>query len=220
MLRIDGLVRRFPGGDGLGPVSLDLASGETLAVLGPSGAGKSTLLRLIAGLDTPDEGAISLRGRLVSRPSCVVPPWERRIGAVFQTPALWPHMTVADQIEHCMARVPTDAWTDRLAEVLAACRIAPIADRYPHQLSGGQARRAALARALATGSDLLLLDEPLAHLEPELREAIAGEISAIRARRPTTMVCVTHDRREAARLADVWIELEAGRVAAEGRFSP
>lgn len=130
-------------------VSLKLGAAETLAILGPSGSGKSTLLRLIAGLEIPDEGRIYLDHTLASQPGWVLAPHRRGLGFMFQTPALWPHLTVAQNIRFGLYGQPPEAARTRLGEIMAQTRVSALANRYPAQLSGGEARRVALARTLA-----------------------------------------------------------------------
>ena len=154
-------------------------------IVGPSGSGKTTLLRMIAGLESPDDGEIWLDGRHVSAPRrIVVAPHARRIGFVFQDLALWPHMSVRDHLEFVLkaARVSRQERVDWTRDVLTLVRIADMADRYPHQLSGGEQQRVALARALVGRPRLLLLDEPLSSLDPELRTALRTELLRLKAR--------------------------------------
>jgi iron(III) transport system ATP-binding protein len=196
-------------------VSLDVSAGEAVVILGPSGCGKTTLLRLIAGLDTPDAGTITVLDALVAEPGrTLVPPHRRGVGLVFQDLALWPHLTVAQNLDFVLgsARVPSRERRIRAVEALNLVRIGHLAGRYPHQLAGGEQQRAALARALVGQPGVLLLDEPLSSLDPELRAILRTELRRLGRELPVTMVYVTHDGDDAAALADRVVEMRAGRV--------
>jgi ABC-type Fe3+/spermidine/putrescine transport system ATPase subunit len=181
-------------------VSLSIASGEMVALLGPSGCGKTTTLRMIAGLEIPDAGRISIDGRDVT----AQPPEARGLGMVFQSYAVWPHRTVAENVEYPLklkglGRAEREA---KVKQALGWVRLEALADRRPDALSGGQLQRVALARALVADPRVLLLDEPLSNLDVQLREELRAEIATLRARLGTTMVYVTHDQGEALALAD------------------
>jgi putative spermidine/putrescine transport system ATP-binding protein len=198
-------------------VSLTVHAGEAVAILGPSGSGKTTLLRLVAGLDQPDEGDIWLDGRCVSRPGRIdVPPNERGIGFVFQDLALWPHMTIGQHLEFVLkaSRVPAADRPARAHDALVRARIDRLGDRYPHQLSGGEQQRAALARAVVTRPRLLLLDEPLSNLDADLRIELRQELARIRRELSLTLLLVTHDRQEATDVADRVALMQSGTIAA------
>jgi ABC-type Fe3+/spermidine/putrescine transport system ATPase subunit len=197
-------------------VSLDVTSGETIVVLGPSGSGKTTLLRLISGLETPDAGEIWLDDVRVSGPSRnFVPPHQRRIGFVFQDLALWPHLTVAQQLDFVLgsARVPRADRLERIRDCLAIVRIDHLSTRYSHELSGGEQQRAALARALVAHPRLVLLDEPLSNLDPGLRAQLRDELARVRAAVSSTMIYVTHDTDDVA-IADRIVRMAGGRLSA------
>lgn len=199
-------------------VSLIVDAGEALVVFGPSGCGKTTLLRLIAGLERPDAGEIWLEGRVVADSGrTLVPPHERRLGFVFQDLALWPHLTVWKNLDFVMGstRMSRHERTRRAREVLTLVRIATLADRYPHELSGGEQQRAALARALVGSPRLLLLDEPFSSLDPELRATLRDDVRRLQRSLNVTSIYVTHDREDAAALADHVIEMRQGQVVAE-----
>jgi iron(III) transport system ATP-binding protein len=147
-------------------ISLQMETGTMVCLLGPSGCGKTTLLRLIAGFEEPDAGTIYLIKRLVSRPGLVVPPEQRQIGMVFQEYALFPHMTIGQNIQFGLFRWPAAWRRTRLGEMLQLLGLEGLAKRYPHELSGGQQQRVALARALAPNPQLLLLDEPFSSFSP------------------------------------------------------
>jgi len=196
-------------------VRLQVASGESIVIVGPSGSGKTTLLRMVAGLERPDEGDIWLEGQRVSAPGqIVVPAYERHLGFVFQDLALWPHLTIRQQLEFVVSngRVPPSERRARVRDALTRTRIDRLGARYPHQLSGGEQQRAALARAIVTRPRLLLLDEPLSNLDPDLRTVLRGELGRIRHELGLTVLHVTHDNQEAAELADRVIRIRAGRV--------
>ena len=198
-------------------VSLDVAFGEVVVILGPSGSGKTTLLRLIAGLDVPDHGEIWLDGRRVTeRDRRLVPPHQRRIGFVFQDLALWPHLTVRENLGFVVgsAGVAKAGRDERIRHTLALVRIDALANRYPHEISGGEQQRAALARALVGEPRLLLLDEPFSSLDAELRATLRGELDGLQRALRLTTVYVTHDREDARALADRIVEMRHGRIVA------
>ena len=199
-------------------VSLGIPDDALTAVLGPSGCGKTTLLRILAGLETPDDGEVSVGGRIVADPGSRVRPEDRGVALVFQDLALWPHMTVRENASFPLeARVrdvrDLDARVERAAEAAA---IAHRLDDYPGTLSGGERQRAALARALAGEPRLLLLDEPFGGLDAGLRLRMLEAIAEARARLKIAAVLVTHDQEEALGAADRVVVLRRGRVAQEG----
>jgi iron(III) transport system ATP-binding protein len=213
-LALVGVTRRFGADAAVDAVSLDVADGELLALLGPSGCGKTTLLRLIAGFETPDEGAIALGGEVMAGGGQLVPPERRRIGMVFQSYALWPHMTVAGNIAYPL-RVRGLAPAEREARVaraLAAVSLDGLAARRPAELSGGQRQRVALARCLVMQPRLVLLDEPLANLDVHLRAAMEDELLRFHRLTGATMVYVTHDQAEAMAMADRIAVMDRGRL--------
>jgi ABC-type Fe3+/spermidine/putrescine transport system ATPase subunit len=215
LLSVRDVAKRLGSHQAVDGVTFDVASGETIAVLGPSGSGKTTLLRLIAGLDTPDRGEIWLDGvRVAAEGRSVVAPYERRVGFVFQDLALWPHMTVQQQLEFVLGslRVARNDRPARITEALTVVRIDHLANRYPHQLSGGEQQRAALARTLVAQPRLILFDEPLASLDPELRAHLRHELAALQRSLGLTSVFVTHDRDDAAVLAGRVLHMKAGSV--------
>jgi len=213
-LTISGLTRRFGKSTALDALSVTVEEGEFLAILGPSGCGKTTLLRLIAGFDRPDAGEIRLGDRVFSAPGQHVPPEERGLGMVFQSYALWPHMTVAQNVDFALRirRLPERVRTARVAEVLGSVGLSGFERRRPAELSGGQRQRVALARCLAMKPDLILMDEPLSNLDAPLREAMHVELRRIHRETGTTILYVTHDQDEAMALANRVLVLHAGRA--------
>jgi putative spermidine/putrescine transport system ATP-binding protein len=218
-LRLAHVTKRYQERAVIEDVSLDIRVGESVVVWGPSGSGKTTLLRLIAGLARPDSGEIWLDGGLVSARLTFVPPYRRRVGFVFQDLALWPHLTVRGNLDFVMQalRMSASERAARAGDILHLLRIEQLGRRYPHELSGGEQQRVALARALVGRPRLLLLDEPLSSLDPDLRTMLRGELRRIQADLALTSIYVTHDREDAAVLADRVVEMRLGRIVAVGR---
>jgi iron(III) transport system ATP-binding protein len=212
MIILDEVCKSFNNHIAVDHVSLEIPKQAHIAVLGPSGSGKTTLLRLIAGLEMPDAGTISMDGRTVSSRAISIPPSERRIGFVFQSAALWPHMTVANNILFAIDSLPEQEQQQRLASLLDRMEIAHLINRYPDQISGGEARRVALARALAPRPELLLLDEPLTNLDRPLREDLLQLIAESARVDGSSMIYVTHDEDEGTKIADTIIRFERGRI--------
>jgi iron(III) transport system ATP-binding protein len=191
-------------------VDLDVREGEVLAVLGPSGCGKTTTLRLVAGFERPDAGRITLDGTEVAGPDRIVPPERRKVGVVFQDYALFPHLSVAQNVGYGVRdRARRNA---RVAEMLDLVGLAPEASRLPHELSGGQQQRVALARALAPEPALVLLDEPFSNLDAALRVQVREEVRTILREAQATAMFVTHDQEEALSIADRIAVMRAGRI--------
>jgi iron(III) transport system ATP-binding protein len=197
-------------------LTLDVAAGEILCLLGPSGCGKTTLLRLIAGFETPDEGHIRIAGLEVAGPTTWVPPDRRRIGFVFQDYALFPHLTVLQNVAFGLRGSRRSERERRAAEVLDLVGLTIFSGRYPHQLSGGQQQRVALARALAPQPAVILLDEPFSNLDAALRGATRDEVRQILKRTGATTVLVTHDQEEALTFADRIAVMRAGHLEQVG----
>ena len=215
---VSNLTKRFGATKAVDDVSFSVAEGEFVALLGPSGSGKTTVLRMLAGLERPDEGRISVHGRPVFGGRREVPAEERDIGMVFQDYALWPHMTVAQNIAFGLrlrrfTRHDRDA---RVAEALSLVHLDGLDARFPDQLSGGQQQRVAIARAMATRPRLLLLDEPLSNLDAALREEMRVELVRLLKAQGITAIYVTHDRIEALAMADQIVVMRDGRVAQIG----
>jgi ABC-type Fe3+/spermidine/putrescine transport system ATPase subunit len=211
------VTKRLSSKDVLRGLSLEVTRGGTLGLLGPSGCGKTTALRLIAGLDVPDAGEIWLADRLASSAGSLhVTPSQRNIGFVFQDLALWPHMTVSGNLLFVLEsrRWPSDTRTQRVAEMLQIVGLRDRAGEYPSHLSGGEQQRVALARALVAKPDLLLLDEPLSSLDPELRADLRDELASIPKRLGVTMIYVTHDRADVNAFGGEVLVLNAAQMYA------
>jgi iron(III) transport system ATP-binding protein len=193
-------------------MSLTVRQGELLALLGPSGAGKTTLLRLVAGFEHPDAGHIMLGDRLVSSARVNVPVERRGVGFVFQHGALFPHLTVRQNIAFGLHHLPVSGRNARVEEMATLAALDGLLDRHEHELSGGERQRAALARALARGNTIVLLDEPLSNVDRPLRLDIGAQIRGILAAAGATAVMVTHDQQEALALADRVAVLHRGRL--------
>ena len=221
-LVVTNVTKRFGSHLAVESVSLQVAIGDAVVILGPSGCGKTTLLRLVAGLETPDSGEISLNGtKVAGLGRSMVPPHQRGIGFVFQDLALWPHLTVWKNLEFVLGSVKTARAdrAERIHQALNLVRIEPLSARYPHELSGGEQQRVALARALVGQPRLLLLDEPLSSLDPELRTTLRAELTRLQRDLGVTMVYVTHDRDDAAALADDVVEMRAGRIVSVNKLT-
>jgi iron(III) transport system ATP-binding protein len=213
MIRLDGVTKRFGETTAVDGASLCIERGDVVALLGPSGCGKTTLLRLIAGFERPDAGTVEVAERRVADPARWVPPEQRRVGMVFQDYALFPHLTVSENVGFGL---PRRARAARVAELLAIVGLDDLGRRYPHELSGGQQQRVALARALAPSPELVLLDEPWSNVDPFLRETLRAEVSEIIRPLGVTVLLVTHDREEAFSLADRIALMRDGAVVQEG----
>lgn len=215
-IKLDGVSFAFGANTVLNNIDLHIEAGSIVALLGPSGCGKSTLLRLLAGLTVPASGEIRFGDRLVAKAGWGMAPEQRDIGMVFQDYALWPHMTVAQNIAFPlrMRGVPRGERQQRVSAALARVGLTGFAERKPSGLSGGQQQRVALARAIVAEPRVLLFDEPLSNLDSELRESLCIEMSRLLRQLGITAVYVTHDRREAELLADRIVHLSAGSVAA------
>ncbi|NLZ40128.1 MAG: ATP-binding cassette domain-containing protein, partial [Comamonadaceae bacterium] len=213
-LQIQDLVKDFGGFRAVSHASVDIAKGEIFALLGPSGCGKSTLLRMLAGLETPSAGRILLGGRDLA----ALPPYERPINMMFQSYALFPHLTVWDNIAFGLRREgrPKAAIAERVEAMLRLVQLGRYAQRKPHQLSGGQQQRVALARSLAKQPELLLLDEPLGALDKKLREQTQLELVNIVEQVGVTCVMVTHDQEEAMTMASRIAVMDEGRFVQIG----
>jgi iron(III) transport system ATP-binding protein len=212
---VSGLEKSLGGRVVLSGVSLAAETGSLTAILGASGSGKTTLLRLIAGLERPDRGAISLAGRIVDSSREHTPPERRRIGYVPQEGALFPHLTVAANVGFGLRRGAlrrASAESSRVAELIEMVGLAGFERRMPHHLSGGERQRVALARALANGPDILLLDEPFSSIDVELRTSMRRDVVDVIRRAEATAILVTHDQDEALSIADRVAVLQHGTI--------
>ncbi len=209
-LALDRLGKRYGTAAVVQDVTIDVAEGEFLGLLGPSGCGKTTTLQMIAGFEAPTSGGIRLQGSDLT----AVPAAKRGIGLVFQSYALFPHMTAAENVVFGleMRRVPKPERRKRVAAALDLVHLAHLADRYPRHMSGGQQQRVALARALVFEPRLLLLDEPLSNLDAKLREQLQVELRELQRRIGVTTILVTHDQTEAMALCDRVAVMQAGRL--------
>ncbi len=207
---VRGLRRSFGSVVAVDDVDLEVWPAEMLTVLGPSGCGKTTMLRLIAGLDEPDGGTIEIGGRRVTGGGAGIPPERRRVGMVFQDVALFPHLSVRDNIGYGLRRDPDREV--RVRELLELIALSDAADRMPHHLSGGMQQRVAVARALAPRPDVVLLDEPFSSLDAALRTQLRGDIREILRETGTAAIFVTHDQDEALTLGDRMAVMVRGRI--------
>jgi iron(III) transport system ATP-binding protein len=219
-ISIASLTKTYPGGSvpALKAVSLDVAPGTFLVLLGPSGSGKTTLLRCLAGIERIDGGTIAIGARTVTDGRSHVPPEQRDLSMVFQDYALWPHLTVLDNVAFALRRrrLPKAECRSRAAVMLSRVGLEDFARRYPNELSGGQQQRVALARALIADTGLILCDEPLSNLDADLRERMRVEISSLVRDAGATTVYITHDQAEAFALADQIGVLEEGVLVQAG----
>jgi len=193
-------------------INFKLTPGEIVSVLGPSGCGKTTLLRLAAGVSRPTQGRILLDGEVVAGPAQFVPPEARSIGLVFQDFALFPHLTVLDNVRYGLHRWRRDEALAAATRALARVGLAGLAGAYPHQLSGGEQQRVALARAISPRPQILLMDEPFSGLDQRLREDVRKETLALLKEIRATVVLVTHDPREALEVSDRVMLMRGGRI--------
>ena len=221
-LQLLGVSRRYPTRRGtpdvvaVERVELSVAGGEITAILGASGSGKTTLLRLIAGFEPVDAGRITLAGATLSEPGRTVAPELRGVGMVFQQTALLPHLTIEGNIAFGLHAMPLPERHDRVAELLAMTGLVAEAGRFPHEVSGGQAQRASLARALAPRPALVLLDEPVNNLDASLKWSLLADVRALLKATGTTALFVTHERDEAFAVADQMLVVHRGRVVQAG----
>ncbi len=213
MIALYRLSKRFGAVQALKPTSLVLPAGSRTVLQGPSGSGKTTLLRLIAGLERPSTGEIHLGGNLASNPMWLQAPHSRDIGFVFQNPALWPHLTVAQNVAFGLLGLPKREVTQRVGDILTTMELDGLEKRYPSQISGGEARRTAIARTLVTRPRRLLLDEPLTHLQDELKLHLLDLILDLVQDQAITLLYVTHSADETRRIGGTLLTLVEGQLA-------
>jgi iron(III) transport system ATP-binding protein len=217
-VELRGLSKQYGAHAAVDDVSLTIAHGSLVCLLGPSGCGKTTTLRLIAGFVEPSAGEIYVGERLVSSTARTLPPERRNMSMIFQSYALWPHMTVAENVAYGLTLRKVDRPTieAKLKAILGTTRLAALVDRYPGELSGGQQQRVALARALIVEPETLLLDEPLSNLDANLREEMRFEVRRLHDEYRYTTVYVTHDQAEAMTTADMIAVMNLGKVEQAG----
>ncbi|PLR84856.1 ABC transporter ATP-binding protein [Bacillus sp. V33-4] len=218
MIHINEVSKKYGGYTALKNINLKLREQEFVAILGPSGCGKTTLLKLLAGFMKPSSGEITIHDDLVAGPYKLVPPEKRNISMVFQSFALWPHMTVSEHVyfplkHHRYGKIKDrQEQADRVSETLEMVGLENLKNRYPSELSGGQRQRVALARAIVPRPALLLMDEPLSALDAELRMEMRKEIQGIHRQLGTTVVYVTHDQSEALAMSDRIVVMNKGEI--------
>jgi iron(III) transport system ATP-binding protein len=217
-VELRGLTKRYGDVAVVDNISLTIGSGQLVCLLGPSGCGKTTTLRLIAGFVEPSAGEILVGEKLISSPARSLPPERRNMSMIFQSYALWPHMTVAENIVYGLKLRKMDRETiaRKLDAILSTTKLAPLAGRYPGELSGGQQQRVALARALVVEPETLLLDEPLSNLDANLREEMRFEVRRLHDAFRYTTVYVTHDQSEAMTTADLICVMNGGKIEQAG----
>jgi iron(III) transport system ATP-binding protein len=217
-LELVGLTKRFGAHAAVDALDLTVESGTLVSLLGPSGCGKTTTLRLVSGFAVPDAGSISVAGRMVSSAGRVVPPERREMSMIFQSYALWPHLTVAENVAYGLKlrRQSRAEVEQRVRAMLETMQLWPYEARYPAELSGGQQQRVGLARALVVEPKILLLDEPLSNLDANLREDMRFEIRRLHDRFHYTTIYVTHDQAEAMTTSDLIAVMRDGKVEQSG----
>jgi iron(III) transport system ATP-binding protein len=220
-ISITGLNKYFGDNHVLKDISLDVADKEFVTFLGPSGCGKTTTLRILAGFLTPESGEVTVDGKLLSSPHTTVPPERRKMGMVFQNYAVWPHMSVYENVAFGLKlteqKLNKAEIRERVARIVAAMGLDGLEHRHPGQLSGGQQQRVALARSLVTEPSILLLDEPLSNLDAKLRERMRTELKDLQRRTGITFIYVTHDQAEAMALSDRIAVFHQGVLQQYGR---
>jgi len=217
-VELRGLTKRYGALAVVDHIDLMVEHGSLVCLLGPSGCGKTTTLRLIAGFLEPDEGEIRVGPERLSARGAVVPPERRNMSMIFQSYALWPHMTIAQNVAYGLVvrKLAKDEIARRVREILTVAQMERYADRYPAELSGGQQQRVALARALVVKPETLLLDEPLSNLDANLREEMRFELRRLHDQYRYTTVYVTHDQVEAVTAADRIVVMREGRIEQSG----
>ncbi len=215
-LAFEGITQRFGDVTALEDVTLAIAPGEIVALLGESGCGKTTLLRLAAGVERPSAGKVLLEGREVSAPHDFVEPEQRGVGLVFQDYALFPHLTVRENVRFGLRGYDAASADTAALRAIARVGLAELAEAYPHMLSGGEQQRVALARAVAPRPGILLMDEPFSNLDRRLRDVVRDETAALLEESGATSIIVTHDPEDAMRIADRIVLMRAGKIVQIG----
>lgn len=214
-LAVSGLTRRYAGRDVVSDLSFSAEAGRVVCLLGPSGCGKSTTLRIVAGVDRADAGRVVIDGRPVAGPGIDLPPEARSVGLMFQDFALFPHLSVAENVAFGLAGRAADH-RGRVAELLDRVGLSGFAAAYPHELSGGEAQRVALARAVAPRPRVMLMDEPFSGLDERLKDDVRDHTLAVLKDEGTAVVLVTHEPDEAMRMADEILLMRGGRIVQRG----
>lgn len=212
MIQVEGVSLRFCDVVVLDSLNLTLKPGEVIGLVGHSGSGKTTLLRVMAGLQTPDAGTVKIDDVVVNNPAIIVPPNKRGVSMVFQSPGLWPHMTVAENIRFAIEDLSRIEQDRRISSLLESAGLSEYGKRFPGQLSGGEARRVSILRALAPAKQYILMDEPLVNLDPETKGEIHKLIES--EARDRGVLYVTHDASELEGFADGVLRMRRGRVEA------
>ena len=212
VLELRDLAKHYPGHRAVDGISLEIPRGAFYSLLGPSGCGKTTTLRLVAGFEEPTRGEVVLNGRNINH----LRPYERNVSTVFQNYALFPHLTVRENIEFGLKRRRIEDGDRRVREAIAMVQLSGKERRYPSEISGGERQRVALARSLVLEPEVLLLDEPLAALDPSLRKQMRSELKDLQRRLGVTFLFVTHDQEEALTLSDRIAVMRAGRIEQVG----
>ncbi len=215
-LSLSGICRQFGKVQALDHVTMDVHPGEIICLVGHSGCGKTSMLRVIAGIDAPDSGTLTMGGKTLVSDGVFAEPEKRNVGVVFQDYALFPHLTVRENVLFGLCRMRRSEANDRVEELLDLVGLAPMADRYPHMLSGGEQQRVALIRALAPKPHLLLMDEPFSNLDRGLRARVRRETVALLRALGTTAIIVTHEAEEALSTGDRVVLMRSGQIVQSG----
>jgi iron(III) transport system ATP-binding protein len=211
-----GVRKRFGATRAVEDVSLALEAGSILALVGPSGCGKTTLLRIIAGFETPDAGSVSVGGRIVAASGAWLPPEQRHVGMVFQDYALFPHMTVEENVGFGLKGYEKGSRSERITQAMEHGHVGHLTGRYPHQLSGGEQQRVAMVRAVASRPRVLLMDEPFSNLDPQLRAELRQEVKRVIKANGISLIYVTHDQQDAMSMGDTVAVMHQGRLEQSG----
>jgi ABC-type sugar transport system ATPase subunit len=229
MVKLNHVSKKFSSALAINNFCLQIEKGEFVGILGSSGSGKTTLLRLIAGLDTPDDGTIEINGNLTNNPRILMSPQQRKVAMVFQDLALWPHMSAVAHLDFVLRsqlqtenssaswRIKTQNLNKKIKEILEIVKFPfDLSNKYPHQLSGGERQRLAIARSLAQEPKIWLLDEPLANLDTMLKYDLQKEIKRLHKKLGTTLIYVTHDAQEINSAAERLVVMNEGKIVQQG----